>query len=474
MRQRLAAWIAASLCAVPVCAVPAVAADMAVSAPLPVVAPYNWTGFYLGVNAGGALGRDRTTHNLAAAAGSAEQSNVSPAGIIGGAQAGYNWQLGTWLLLGVETDIDGSGQTSSYTCDASCNPLFATGVHTQKIGWLGTTRVRAGLVTGPILTYFTGGVAYGGVTTNYVETAPGGVASASLSGTKTGWTIGSGVEASLGGNWTGKIEYLYIDLGGRSFSLTGPAFGNEIITTRIHESMFRGGLNYSFNGNGAYVAPVADWRGFYVGGNAGGILGRSPSNYNNTFAGAANINETFELMPRGYLGGAEAGYNWQLANWVWGIEADVQGTTAEDKDACVTYCGTFFTSIAYKQTLPWFATARARLGYSFGSTLLYATGGFAYGETRTAITSSVPAISENTITHTKGGYTVGAGIETPLDLLGPNWTAKTEYRYMDLGHSSDVYTLAGGGTQFFASHTVAHIFTAGINYHFNPQITAKN
>jgi outer membrane immunogenic protein len=59
-------------------------------------------------------------------------------------------------------------------------------------------------------------------------------------------------------------------------------------------------------------------------------------------------------------------------------------------------------------------------------------------------------------------------------LLGPNWTAKTEYRYMDLGHSSDVYTLAGGGTQFFASHTVAHIFTAGINYHFNSQITAKN
>jgi len=455
-------------------AVPALAADMAVKAPpQPLAMAYNWTGFYFGVNAGGALGRDRTTHNLAAAAGSAEQSNLSPAGIIGGAQAGYNWQFGN-VLLGVETDIDGSGQTSSYTCDASCNPLFATGVHTQKIGWLGTTRARVGWAAGPVLSYFTGGVAYGGVTTGYVETAPGGPASASVGGTKTGWAIGSGVEASLGGNWTGKIEYLYVDLGSRSYSLTGPAFGAETITTRIHDNIFRAGLNYNLNGNSAYVAPVANWAGFYVGGNAGGILGRNPSNYNNTAAGAGNINETFDLMPRGYAGGIQAGYNWQLANWVFGIEADVQGTTAEDKDACVAYCGAFFTGIAYKQTLPWYATARARLGYSFGSALLYATGGFAYGETKTEITSTVPAVSVNTIAHSNGGYVAGAGIETPLRLLGPNWTAKTEYRYVDLGRSSDIYTLAGGGTQFFATRTAEHIFSAGINYRFNGPILAKN
>jgi len=307
-----------------------------------------------------------------------------------------------------------------------------------------------------------------------VETTPGGAASASVSGTTTGWTIGSGVEASLGDHWTGKIEYLYVDLGSRSFSLTGPAFGAETVTTRIHESIFRGGLNYNFNGNSAHLAPAADWTGFYIGGNAGGILGRNPSNYNNTAAGAANINETFELMPRGYVGGAQAGYNWQLANWVFGIEADVQGTTAEDKDACITYCGTFFTSIAYKQTLPWYGTARARLGYSFGSTLLYATGGFAYGETKTAITSTVPAVSANTITHSHGGYVIGAGIETPLPLLGPNWTAKSEYRYVDLGRSSDIYTVTGGAIQFFATHTVAHIFTAGLNYHFQAPVVTKN
>lgn len=450
----------------------ALAADGAAKAPPQVPAAYDWTGFYLGVNIGGAVGRNLTTHNIAANPGSAEQSNVSPVGIIGGAQAGYNWQFGMWLL-GVETDIDGSGQTSSYTCDASCNPLTATGVHTQKISWLGTTRARAGLVTGPVLSYFTGGVAYGGVTTGYVETAPGGVASTSVGGTMTGWTIGSGVEASLGGNWTGKIEYLYVDLGSRSYGLTGPAGGAETITTRIRDSIFRAGLNYNFNGNSAHVAPVADWRGFYAGGNAGGILGRNPSNYNNTFAGVLNINETFDLMPRGYQGGAQAGYNWQRTNWVFGVEADIQGTTAKDDDACITYCGTFFTSVAYNQTLPWYATARGRFGYSLGSTLFYATGGFAYGETKTTITSAVPAFSVNTITHNKGGYVVGAGMETPLHLLGPDWTMKTEYRYVDLGRSSDIYFVPGG-SQLFATHTVEQSFIAGLNYHFSPSMFAKN
>ena len=450
----------------------------------PLVMPYSWTGFYLGANVGGSVGQDRTTHTLATAPGSAEQSNVSPTGAIGGVQAGYNWQTNLPLLgstvLGIETDIDGSGQTSSYTCDVSCNPLFATGVHNQKIGWLGTTRARVGLVTGPVLSYVTGGVAYGGVTTGYVETAPGGIASASVGGTKSGWTIGSGVEASLGGNWTGKIEYLYVDLGSRGYSLVGPAGGAETITTRIHDNIFRAGVNYNLYGNRAYVAPVANWTGFYLGANAGSILGRDPSNYNNTVVGAGNINETFQEMPNGYEGGLQAGYNWQSAAWVFGVEADIQGTSAKDKDACVTYCGTFTSSVMDKQTLPWFGTARARFGYSVGSSLFYATGGFAYGETKTTVTTTqLPGLNQavNTLTHNKSGYTAGAGMETPFQLFGlfgPNWTAKTEYLYVDLGRSTDIYSPPGSGfLQSFSTRTKEHIFRTGLNYHFNAPVVAK-
>jgi outer membrane immunogenic protein len=147
-------------------AVSAQAADLAVKAPYykaPAIASvYDWTGFYLGVNAGVGLGRDRTQRFDAA---SADSLYLSPLGAIGGGQIGYNWQTNSFLgplVLGVEADIQGADMTDNRT--------DVRGVqYGQKLDWFGTVRGRIGLVTGPTLSYVTAGYAYGNVNTTVVN-----------------------------------------------------------------------------------------------------------------------------------------------------------------------------------------------------------------------------------------------------------------------------------------------------------------
>ena len=105
----------------------------------------------------------------------------------------------------------------------------------------------------------------------------------------------------------------------------------------------------------------------------------------------------------------------------------------------------------YDAKLPWFGTARGRLGYSVGSTLFYGTGGAAYGSVKTNV---VTAATNETFTTTKTGWTAGAGIETPFtlfNLFGPSWTSKTEYLYVDLGSVTN--TFAAGA---IAEHHQGH------------------
>ena len=131
---------------------------------------------------------------------------------------------------------------------------------------------------------------------------------------------------------------------------------------------------------------------------------------------------------------------------------------------------------AYDATLPWFGTVRGRLGYSVGSTLFYATGGLAYGSIKTKInTNSFAGPVTQSFSHTNAGWTAGAGIETPftlLGLLGPNWTTKAEYLYVDLGSTSDSF-IFGAVPATTTRSVTEHVFRTGINYHFNSPVVAK-
>lgn len=445
------------------------AADLPVKAPYlkaPVPQVYDWTGFYLGANAGFGFGRSATAVISPAPAG--EWARLGGLGALGGVQAGYNRQFGSVfgfnnVVLGVEADIQGAGFNDDRTCGLTTPGLNCT-AYNQKIDWFGTVRGRVGLATGPVLSYFTGGLAYGNVKTTFNDVNAG--VSETFSQTRTGWTIGSGVEAALGGNWTGKIEYLYLDLGNQS------GVGVHAFNSDVRAQLFRAGVNYRIGGNGVYAAaPVANWAGFYGGLNAGGATALNRSSV--TVAGTPT--ENFNLSPDGFIGGGQIGYNFQTGAVVYGLEADIQGSTLRDDRNCLLTCVPG-TAANFDQKLEWFGTVRGRLGYSLGATLFYATGGLAYGNVKTRVQEVGGGGGiDATFSHTKTGYAVGGGIESPFDFLGlfgPNWTSKTEYLYVDLGRATDTYTVSGLN-HVLTSQVQEHTIRTGLNYHFNTPVVAK-
>ena len=251
----------------------AFAADMApryTKAPPPVVL-YNWTGFYIGGNAGYSWGRSNTdgyfynnTTNVLLGTGNGA---FDMDGWVAGGQAGYNWQAGSWVL-GVEGDAQATGQKGSilFNCPGvicSTNtaiPIALAPVNatlTNELEWFATFRGRAGYTFTPtVLGYVTGGLAVGGVKGSGVITgfnAFGVPVASSFSGddTQVGWTVGAGIEASLGGNWTGKIEYLYLDLGRFNTSavlLTNAPPIRADFSSHITDHILRAGINYRFGG----------------------------------------------------------------------------------------------------------------------------------------------------------------------------------------------------------------------------------
>jgi len=227
---------------------PTLAADMAVKAPpAPPAAVWNWTGFYVGVNAGGSIGRDPTTQKIAniAPIGS---FTLAPSGFVGGGQLCYNYQFAPNWLIGVEGDIQGASQRDS-SCVGDCGftgiTVF-TLTDTQKVNWFATVRARLGYTDGDWLWYVTGGGAWGEVHNelrafvNFLDVT------GSANFNQSGWVIGGGVETHLSGAWTAKLEYLYLDLGGITDVAvqSGRTFTS---TSDIRDHIIRVGLNYKIN-----------------------------------------------------------------------------------------------------------------------------------------------------------------------------------------------------------------------------------
>ena len=234
------------------------AADLPVKAPMytkaPVVAPlYNWTGFYIGLNAGYSWGRqDNDLVNVVT--GVTEFSNSDHLnGFIGGGQIGYNWQVNQWVF-GLEADFQGSGQKGDGTFFIATVPgIVAAGTpastfnYTDKLDWFGTVRGRIGYAmgaTGNWLPYVTGGRAYGHGEISGTTTSLGVATSFSGSQDYSGWTVGGGVEWAFLNNWSAKVEYLYIDFGdGPTVPVSAT---RDIVSGKMTDNILRAGLNYKF------------------------------------------------------------------------------------------------------------------------------------------------------------------------------------------------------------------------------------
>lgn len=246
------------------------AADIApvYKAPPPVVVTYNWTGFYVGGNAGYgwsnndaalAPSPDATSHafwNPAFAAGAAPSKfSLGPDGFIGGGQVGYNWQTGAWVF-GLEADLQGADISASQSIATNVASAFVPGQFTgsQKLDWFGTARGRVGWAANNFLAYATGGFAYGHVKYGLNFAFPGSndFQTISASNTATGWTVGGGFEWGAWSNWTFKVEYLYVDLGNESLVsvASGRAANLPTNLTMNFDNQYhivRAGLNYRFD-----------------------------------------------------------------------------------------------------------------------------------------------------------------------------------------------------------------------------------
>jgi outer membrane immunogenic protein len=267
----------------------AFAADLAArpytKAPVLVDPGYNWTGFYAGLNGGYSWGRADTTFTPFATIFptvpfAPMRTNVD--GGLAGGQIGYNWQVDRKWVLGLEGDIQWTGERSStsqttvsarYGSTAIGIPFPGPGADFNAIAtqianlsydlqWFATFRGRAGFLADPqTLLYGTGGLAVGGFrysaqTTTSIQVFTGGLggttpfgaplvlagAGVSNTDTRVGWTLGAGVERKFTPNWSAKLEYLYLDFGRKTY-FSGTA--NEA-SVRFRDNIVRVGINYEW------------------------------------------------------------------------------------------------------------------------------------------------------------------------------------------------------------------------------------
>jgi outer membrane immunogenic protein len=257
-------------------------------------------------------------------------------------------------------------------------------------------------------------------------------------------------------------------------------------------------------------APVWNWTGFYIGGSVGGIWNDTRADvfptgcFLNTAPGtgcggagpglsgvAANPirSDSVRFNDGRFIGGGQAGYNWQAGKWVFGVEGDISWTginqmIATSKTMTPPLAGFMLHTEAMKQD--WLATLRGRAGVTVTPNfLLYATGGLAIAHVQTAgavAFTVTPDLYGGSNDETRAGWTVGGGGEW---MITPNWSVKAEYLFVDLGKQSvNLPCLntgicgsppqpAPGASYQTDFHFREHVARVGLNYHFGGPIVAK-
>jgi outer membrane immunogenic protein len=211
----------------------AFAADLApqpVEPAVPVVLPYSWTGFYVGLHAGAIF------TNSSARVGGVNFNDLDDTAFIGGAHAGYNYQFDGGFVVGLEGDIDYTSLDKD-TSSVLGGVLFTANIKSE---WQGSIRARVGYAFDRFLPYITGGVAFGDEKFTAVQSIP--FARISNSDTRTGWTIGGGLEYAVTDNWLVRGEVRYTDFGHNSFT----AAGVVPVRVKLNEVSTTLGVSYKF------------------------------------------------------------------------------------------------------------------------------------------------------------------------------------------------------------------------------------
>jgi outer membrane immunogenic protein len=232
------------------------------------------------------------------------------------------------------------------------------------------------------------------------------------------------------------------------------------------------------------MVAAYNWTGLYIGANGGYGWGRNENVVVTETSTAAPFNGgpfvsgtwpgvgTFGARDMtGGFGGLQLGYNLQAGSIVYGLEADAQwGGIKGNSAATLPYIVAPNTiSVATNGNLDWFATIRGRLGVALDRSLLYVTGGVAFGQAKysLAMTDTLGFIAAGNANSKSTGWVLGAGWEFGL---APQWTLKAEYQYLDFGSTTLAAretTLTGAPTVFGVSTNATsrfHTIRLGVNY----------
>lgn len=219
----------------------ALAADMPVKAPPPAAPPpmmmaFNWSGLYIGAHVGGAFG----TKNWSA--DGVDLGSHDTNGVLAGGQIGFNWQVpGSNWVLGIEGDASWTNADGEHSQDGA--------TFRSELNWIGTVTGRLGYAFDRVLIYAKGGFAFAGESHDLTIAD----VTASTDKTRTGWTVGGGLEFALDNNWSMKGEYNFIDLGNKNVSFVSDGVSLPVnIDQQIHVAKF--GINYRFGAGGPPVA----------------------------------------------------------------------------------------------------------------------------------------------------------------------------------------------------------------------------
>jgi outer membrane immunogenic protein len=231
--------------------------------------------------------------------------------------------------------------------------------------------------------------------------------------------------------------------------------------------------------------PPMSWVGFYIGANAGYAWAKSNPSFIGDVSGApfflfsnGTNGSPPSLNPRGFIGGGQVGYNWQMGQWVYGVEADFSGLSAKN-EATVS---PFFTGKSLPNTLSWSShydwlfTARVRGGMTIAPNwLLYVTGGFALTQVSDSVTcmgtsfacgnssGTAPFMTTWSQSSTLAGGTFGGGTEW---MFSPNWTARVEYLYAKFQNNTPSSSAPAGIPALFSFSHDLNLVRFAVNYKF--------
>jgi outer membrane immunogenic protein len=196
----------------------------------------------------------------------------------------------------------------------------------------------------------------------------------------------------------------------------------------------------------APIVPLFTWAGLYLGGQIGYGWGTDtltvyPFGFGTNFT------------PNGVVGGAHVGYNFQMNQFVAGLEGDVEGTGISRNFSP--------GGVLYDTQIPVQGSIRGRLGVAFDRVLLYATGGGEFAAFNTSYSGIGPFTQDS---HTQAGWTVGGGIEYAVT---NNWSVRGEYRYTDFGHLTDATPFVFGLGSTVTHHETENAVRAGFSYKFD-------